>query len=152
MNKDHKFLVHVLSGPALFALTYFACINYCDAKQAGALATCMWMGIWWVLRPVDIAVTALLPILLNSFLGMVPMNGIISRYFSEIVILLLGSDLISITWESSKLDQRLALRSLCLIGASLKQQIFVWLTASTVLSIFLPNVVTVQILIPVAIA
>lgn len=112
----------------------------------------MWMGIWWVLRPVDIAVTALLPILLNSFLDMVPMNGIISRYFSEIVILLLGSDLISITWESSKLDQRLALRSLCLIGASLKQQIFVWLAASTVLSIFLPNVVTVQILIPVSIA
>lgn len=152
MYKDHKFLVQVLAGPALFALTYFTCINFCDAKQAGALATCMWMGIWWVLRPVDIAVTALLPILINSFLGMVPMNGIISRYFSEIVILLLGSDLISITWESSKLDQRLALRSLCLIGASLKQQIFVWLTASTVLSVFLPNVVTVQILIPVAIA
>lgn len=152
MYKKLNFLVQILSGPALFAATYLICINSCDAKQAAALATCMWMGIWWIIRPVDIAVTALLPILLNSFFGMVPMGGIISRYFSEIVILLLGSDLISITWESSKLDQRLALRSLCYIGSSLKQQIFVWLAASTILSIFLPNVVTVQILIPVAIA
>ena len=154
MNFDekHKFLLQIIAGPLLFVLTYYACLGMCNPKQAAALATCMWMGIWWVLRPVDIAVTALLPILINSFFGMIPMGGIISRYFSEIVILLLGSDLISITWESSKLDQRLALRSLCLIGASLKQQIFVWLAASTILSVFLPNVVTVQILIPVAIA
>ena len=68
------------------------------------------MGLWWVLRPVNIAVTSLLPIPLNAIFGMVPMEGIISKYFSEIVVLLVGSDLISLVWEKTHLDKRLAIK------------------------------------------
>lgn len=82
---------------------------------------------------------------------MVPMDGIISKYFSEIVVLLVGSDLISLVWEKTKLDKRLAIKSLCGIGTSMREQICVWMIASTLLSIFLPNVVVVMILLPVAV-
>ena len=67
-------------------------------------------------------------------------------------MLLVGSDLISLTWEKTHLDQRLAIKSLCGIGTSVKQQIFVWLFAATALSIFLPNVVVAMILVPVAVS
>ena len=77
--------------------------------------------------------------------------GIISKYFSEIVVLLVGSDLISLVWEKTKLDKRLAIKSLCGIGTSMREQICVWMIASTLLSIFLPNVVVVMILLPVAV-
>lgn len=124
----------------------------CSFKQAVAIGSIVWMGLWWILRPVNIAVTALLPIPINAVFGLVPMQGIISKYFSEIVVLLIGSNLISLVWEKYKLDRRIAVRSLLSIGTSMKQQIFAWLVASTVLSIFLPNVVVVMILLPVAVS
>lgn len=147
MNK--KFAL--AAGPLLFFFVLLILSPFLAWKQAAALATISWMGLWWVLRPVDIAVTALLPIPLNAFFGMVEMNGIISKYFSEIVVLLVGSDLISLVWEKTALDKRLAIKCLCGIGTSMRQQISVWLVAATVLSIFLPNVVVVMILVPVAV-
>ncbi|MDO4922374.1 MAG: SLC13 family permease [Phascolarctobacterium sp.] len=144
--------LNVISGPLLFAAVFAILDIFIPAKQAAAIASIFWMGLWWVLRPVNIAVTALLPIPLNAFFGMVPMDGIISKYFSEIVVLLVGSDLISLVWEKTKLDKRLAIKSLCGIGTSVREQIAVWLVASTLLSIFLPNVVVVMILLPVAVS
>lgn len=144
--------LNVISGPLLFATVFIVLDQFIPAKQAAAIASIFWMGLWWVLRPVNIAVTALLPIPLNAFFGMVPMDGIISKYFSEIVVLLVGSDLISLVWEKTRLDKRLAIKSLCGIGTSVREQIAVWLVASTVLSIFLPNVVVVMILLPVAVS
>ena len=144
--------LNTLSGPILFFVVLGVLSQLISFKQAAAIATICWMGLWWVLRPVNIAVTALLPIPINAFFGMVPMDGIISKYFSEIVVLLVGSDLISLVWEKTHLDKRLAIKSLCGIGTSMRQQITVWLVASTVLSIFLPNVVVVMILVPVAVS
>ncbi len=80
------------------------------------------------------------------------MTLVISQYFSEIVILLIGSDLICMTWSKTGLDKRLSLKALCFIGPSLNQQILVWFLVSTILSIFLPNVVVCTILMPVALS
>lgn len=96
--KKHRSL-NVLSGPLLFLFILFILAPVIEFKQAAAIATIFWMGLWWVLRPVNIAVTSLLPIPLNAIFDMVPMDGIISKYFSEIVVLLVGSDLISLVWE-----------------------------------------------------
>lgn len=149
---DSESWLGMLIGPVAFLAFLLLLWPLCGYKQAAAMGIAFWMGIWWVMRPVNIAVTALLPIPLNACLNLVPMNGIISNYFSEIVILLLGSDLICMTWEATGLDKRMAIRTLCCVGSSVKQQIFVWLVASTVLSAVLPNVVVVAIMVPVAIA
>ena len=96
--------LNTLSGPILFFVVLGVLSQLITFKQAAAIATICWMGMWWVLRPVNIAVTALLPIPINAFFGMVPMDGIISKYFSEIVVLLVGSDLISLVWEKTHLE------------------------------------------------
>lgn len=144
--------LNTLTGPLLFFVVLLILAQLIPFKQAAAIATICWMGLWWVLRPVNIAVTALLPIPINAVFGIVPMEGIISKYFSEIVVLLVGSDLISLVWEKTHLDKRMAIKFLCGIGTSMQQQITVWLLAATVLSIFLPNVVVVMILVPVAVS
>lgn len=100
--KKHRSL-NVLSGPLLFLVVLLLLAPVIEFKQAAAIATIFWMGLWWVLRPVNIAVTSLLPIPLNAIFDMVPMEGIISKYFSEIVVLLVGSDLISLVWEKHTL-------------------------------------------------
>lgn len=67
-------------------------------------------------------------------------------------MLLFGADLVCLTWATTGLDKRLAIKTLCCIGTSLRQQIAVWLLVATVLSIFLPNVVVCTILVPVAVS
>jgi sodium-dependent dicarboxylate transporter 2/3/5 len=148
LNKKYS----LLAGPLICALLTFL-LQYCFGfKSALAIGTIIWMGLWWISRPVDIAVTALLPIGINAVFNLIPANQIINQYFSEIVVLLVGSDLISITWTNTGLDKRLAIKTLCFIGTSLKQQITVWLFVSTILSIFLPNVVVAMIMVPIAVS
>ena len=144
--------VHLLAGPLAFIGIWYLLRAPFGIAQGAAIATACWMGLWWVLRPVHISVTAFLPIVINALLGLVPMGQIISQYFSEIVILLLGSDLICMTWSKTGLDKRLSLKALCFIGPSLNQQIFIWFLVSTLLSVFLPNVVVCTILMPVAVS
>lgn len=117
-----------------------------------AIATAVWMALWWIIRPVSIYVTAFVPIVVNAFFNLIPNSHVISQYFSEIAVLLLGSDLICLTWTTTGLDKRVSVKALCFIGTSMKNQIFVWFLASTVLSIFLPNVVVAAIFCPIAVA
>ena len=144
--------VHLLAGTFIFFSVWYLLSSPFGTTQAAAIATACWMALWWVLRPIHLSVTAFLPIIINASLGLVPMTLVISQYFSEIVILLIGSDLICMTWSKTGLDKRLSLKALCFIGPSLNQQILVWFLVSTILSIFLPNVVVCTILMPVALS
>ena len=151
MGQERKKSLALIFGPTAFLLVRMAAQPFGE-KAAWALGLAAWMALWWMLRPVDIAVTALLPIAVNAAFSLSPNERVISRYFSEIVVLLLGADLISLTWERTGLDRRVAVRVLCGIGASMRRQIFAWLGASAALSVFLPNVVVAAILCPIAAA
>jgi len=140
------------SGPIAFGAAILLLQPAFGIKSATAIGLTIWMALWWIFRPVSISVTALLPIIVNAVFNLIPNEQVISRYFSEIVVLLLGADLICMTWSRSGLDKRLAVKTLCFIGTSMRGQIFVWLGAATVLSIFLPNVVVAAILCPIAVA
>lgn len=147
-----KKTLHIILGPAIFGLCILLLQGLFSYKAAVAIGLTVWMGLWWILRPVDIAVTSLLPIGVNALFNLIPAGQIISQYFSEIVVLLVGSDLVSLTWTNTGLDKRLAIKSLCYIGTSMKQQIIVWMVVATVLSAILPNVVVAMILSPIAIS
>ena len=144
--------VAVLLGPLSFGLTILLLEWFFGFKAAAALGTTVWMALWWILRPVNISVTAFVPIGVNALFDLIPMQHVISQYFSEIIVLLFGADLVCLTWATTGLDKRLAIKTLCCIGTPLRQQIAVWLLVATVLSIFLPNVVVCTILVPVAAA
>lgn len=151
LNPQKRFSLAL--GPLLFVIVILVIPNgLFDFKSRVAIATIFWMACWWISMPVSVGVTALLPILINAVFGLVPMTSIISKYASEIVILLLGADLITLAWEETGLDRRCAMKALCLIGTSLKQQVIVWFTMSAVLSVFLANSVVCAILVPIAVS
>lgn len=151
-SSKFRYRWEILSGPLLFFLSLFLLRESWGSAPAAAVGLTFWMAAWWVLRPVPIAVTAFLPIAVNSFFSLIPMDRVVSEYFSDIVIFLLGSDLICLTWTTTGLDRRISIKALGHIGPSMKQQITVWLVASAVLSIFLPNVVVAAIFCPIAAA
>jgi len=145
--------LHLFIGPALFLLVQLLLPTSCFEREARiALALVCWMAYWWITMPIATAVTGLLPVAVNALFGLVPMDNILVKYFSETIIILLGADLLTVSWGKTGLDKRISLRALCLIGPSLGQQILVWFLSSAVLSILLPNVVVVAIMSPIAIS
>jgi sodium-dependent dicarboxylate transporter 2/3/5 len=147
-----KRLIYTIIGPALYALIVLSLKGSIGTLPAEGLGVAAWMIFWWVTRPVDITVTALLPGVVNALFSIIPMDKVISQYSSASIILIFGSLLLTVPWAQSGLDRRIALKVLSLIGPSMKSQIAVWLVTSIVFSTVLPNVVVVAIFTPIAVA
>ena len=148
-----KFYIYLLLGPLFFiGILYGLPQDSFSFAARGSIGTMAWMTTWWILRPVNIAISAMLPIVTTSLLGFMPVTSVLENYASPIVILLLGANIITVSWSASGLDKRLSLRALCLIGPSMRHQIITWFVISTVMTIVLPNVVVAAVLVPIAIA
>ena len=149
-----KRLTHLIIGPVLYALIWLLGTeaNLLDATAAKGLGVAVWMIYWWVTRPVNITVTALLPGIVNALFNIVPMENVISQYASSSIVLIFGSCLLTAPWAKIGLDKRISLKALSLIGPSMKSQIAVWLLAAAVLSNMMPNVVVVAIFTPIAVS
>lgn len=140
-------------GPMLWLLAIWVIPDAYFAFEArSAIGTILWMAAWWITLPVATGVTAFLPIVVNAFTNMMPMDDVLANYGSETVMLLLGADLISVSWEMTGFDKRVSRKALCLIGPSLTQQIISWFMIAAVLSMFLPNVVVCAMLIPISLS
>ena len=147
-----KRLIYLILGPVLMIATSVLLADVLTAPGAQAVGTSLWMIFWWIVRPVNITVTAIIPIVANAFFGMVPMTNILSQYAAESIILIIGSGLLTLPWEKIGLDRRIALKALSLIGPSMKSQVVVWLLAATILSNLMPNVAVCAMLTPIAVA
>ena len=147
-------LIHLLVGPTLFLLCYFALpasVFQTDVSRA-AIGTVLWMAYWWVTRPVDYAVTAFLPMAVNALLPMTAMVPVIANYASETVLLLFGASIITVSWEETGLDKRIAAVFLRVIGDNVRSQLIFWFMLSVLLSAVLPNSVVCATITPIAVA
>lgn len=151
MSKTKRSVCLIL-GPVIFALSALLLQDVFTAAGAQAVGITLWMIFWWVTRPVNIIVTALLPVIANAFLNMIPMTDVISQYSCESIILVFGSGLITLPWVAIGLDRRIALKVLSLVGPSMKSQITVWFLAATLLSTMLPDLAVCVMLCPIAVS
>lgn len=144
--------LHLCAGPLLMLL----CIGFQDVfggfEASCAVGTVLWMAWWWIAAPVDLAVTALLPIVLNALLQMGDMKEVISCYASETILLLLGASILTASWEELGLDRRIATRILSMIGSNLRVQVASWFLFAALLSSVLPNAVVCTALTPIAVS
>lgn len=144
--------LYIAAGPMILIITTLLLESTLTLSGAQAVGTLLWCIFWWATRLLNIAVVALVPVIVNAFLNIVPSSTLISQYSSESIILIFGSGLLSLPWAKVGLDQRLALRTLSLIGPSMKSQIVVWILASVLLSIAMPNVAVCALLVPIAVS
>lgn len=151
MNTKKRF-IYILLGPVIFALSALLLKDALTLRGAQAVGTAFWLIFWWITRPVHITVTGIMPVVVNAIFNIVPMASVTAQYASDSIILIFGSTLICLPWAACGLDRRVALKALSLIGPSMKSQITVWLLASIVLSMALPNVMVCALFTPIAVA
>lgn len=144
----------IIAGPVLLILCILLLPQavFPAFGSRAAIGTVVFMAFWWVTAPVDYAITGFLPIVLNALLQMADMSKVIANYASETIILLLGASILTVSWELTGLDKRIAAMLLSLIGDNLRNQIIFWYLFAAVLSAFLPNAVVAATITPIAVA
>ena len=133
--------IHLIVGPLLFILCCLLLPKsiFSTLAMRSAIGTVAWISYWWVMGPVDLAVTAFLPIIINAVLPMTDMSTVIANYSSETILLLLGASILTISWAETGFDRRLAMRTLSFIGNGVRNQLIFWFLLSAIFSSILPN-------------
>jgi len=146
--------INLIIGPILFLLCIY-CIPesiFSTLAKRAAVGTVAWMAYWWVTGPVDYAVTAFLPIAVNAIIQMTKMSSVIANYASETILLLLGASILTVSWEKTGLEKRIAATFLRLIGSNIRYQLVFWFMLAMLLSAILPNAVVCATITPIAVS
>ncbi|MDO4488640.1 MAG: SLC13 family permease [Eubacteriales bacterium] len=148
---DRKTLAGLITGPLFFALCMFLIPDGLFGYEArAAIGTLCWMGAWWIMMPIPVGVTGFIPIIVNALFNVMKMDSLLAKYATDTIFLLIGADLLTISWKVTGLDKRVALRFLYLSGPSLTSQVLMWFLIATAFAMVLPNLVVCSMLTPIA--
>ena len=140
------------AGPLLFCVLALLPIVSPPYPVRCGLGLLLWMSSWWLARPVHLAVTGLLPLVVVALFGFAGMGDILPSYADELIILLVGANILTTAWSRWGLDRRVALASLAAFGSSARRQMTAWFIVSAVLATLLPRVVVAATMIPIVVA
>jgi sodium-dependent dicarboxylate transporter 2/3/5 len=121
-----------------------------EGLRTGAAAA--WMAIWWMTEAVPIPVTALLPLVLFPFLGVLPMPEAAAPYANEVIFLFMGGFFLAAGMESSGLHRRIALGIIRKVGLGPDRLVLGFMLATAALSMWISNTATAAMMLPIGIA
>jgi len=143
----------LLLGPLAFLLVLGTVdLDGTRPETTAMAALVIWVAIWWVAEPVDLAVTSLLPFLLMPLLGISSPAETASQYMDPIIFLFLGGFILAFAMEHWALHTRLALGILRFTGSSPGRILAGVMAAAFFLSMWVSNTATVLLLLPAVLA
>lgn len=151
--KLSKRLLGLVLGPLVFVLVivFFHPVGLSDTANA-ILACASWIAIWWVLEPIPIAATALLPIVIFPISGGLPLTNTTPAYGHRYIFLFIGGFILAIAIEKWKLHKRIALNIIKIVGTNVVQIILGFMVATALLSMWISNTATAVMILPVGLA
>ena len=146
--------VALLSGPALAAITWSAMTSAgLPVAMAWTAAVTIVCAVWWIFEAIPIPATSLLPMAAFPLLGILTPNEIGAAYGSPLILLMMGGFMLSTAMARSGVHRRLALKMVTLFGGhSGTQLVLGFMVASAVLSMWISNVATSLMMLPIALA
>ena len=123
-----------------------------------ALALTAIMIIWWIMEPVPIWVTALLPLAFSPLFGLAGTKAteqginIYSNYASPVVMLSIGVFLLAAVIEKWNLHKRIAYNIVYKMGDKSTMIIFGFALATGFVSMFMSNVTATAMMLPIGVA
>jgi sodium-dependent dicarboxylate transporter 2/3/5 len=116
------------------------------------VALVAWMATWWVLEPVPIAVTALLPVALLPLLGVASVNEATAPYANPLIFLFLGGFLLAEAIQRWSLHRRIALLVLRFSGHRPDHLVAGFMVATAWLSMWVSNTATAALMVPIGLS
>ncbi len=148
-----KKIIPGLAGPLLFflILQYFHPAGL--STQANAvLASTAWIAIWWIFEVTDIAITALLPIILFPLTGALDIGSTTAAYGHKYVFLYMGGFILAMSIEKWNLHRRISLNIIHILGAGISRIILGFMIATAFMSMWISNTATAVMMLPIGLA
>lgn len=141
-------------GPLAAAVVFWPLVSTgatsAIAWTAGITTLC---AVWWVFEPIPIPATSLIPLALFPLVGVLEPAQVGQAYGDKLILLLLGGLMLSSAMERSGAHRRIALSMVALFGgASARRLVFGFMAASAGLSMWISNMATALMLLPVVLA
>ncbi|CAK9857695.1 unnamed protein product [Sphagnum jensenii] len=117
------------------------------------LGVVVWMAMWWVLEPVPLCITALLPLALFPFCKIMNADAVARQYWNDTTSLMLGTFILSLGIQKYQLHKRMALRILLFFGGDKMDPRLVLLSfvvAPAFVSMWVSNAAASIMMIPMA--
>lgn len=116
------------------------------------VALTAWMAVWWVLEPVPIAVTALLPLVLLPLLEVAPIEDVAVPYANPLIFLFLGGFLLAEAIQRWGLHRRIAMLVLRVAGRRPDHLVAGFMAATAALSMWVSNTATAALMVPIGLS
>ena len=145
-------VLKILLGPLVCLVINLIDTELVSPEADKVISIAAWMVIWWITEPVSISVTALLPIILFPFLGIMPLTEVTANYGSSIIFLFFGGFILALAMEKVNLHKRIALQIILLTGTGEKGVLLGFILATSLLSMWISNTATTLVILPIALS
>ncbi len=146
--------IALFAGPIL-AATIWATMTSSGLshEMAWTAAITIVCAVWWIFEAIPIPATSLLPLAGLPLFGILTPNQVGAAYGSPLILLMLGGFMLSTALARSGVHRRLALVMVGWFGGHAGRQLVLgFMFASAVLSMWISNVATALMLLPIALA
>ena len=139
-------------GPILFFCIQVSPITFISEKADSVIAVALWMVIWWISESVNIAVTALLPLILFPLTGVMPIASVGNNYGSPIIFLFFGGFVLALALEKVNLHKRIALNIIRVTGNTPEKVILGFMIATAFMSMWISNTASTVVMLPIGVS
>jgi len=147
-----KKLAAILGPLGYFCILCFVRPDGLSSAGVAILAAVFWIAIWWVFEVTDIAVTALLPIILFPLSEGMDIKSTTAAYGHKYIFLYMGGFFLAIAIEKWNLHKRIALNIVSVVGASISKITLGFMLATAFLSMWISNTATSVMMLPIGLA
>ncbi|QEG33121.1 SLC13 family permease [Bythopirellula goksoeyrii] len=131
-------------------LLYWQGLPSAAAWTAGITAL---TALWWVLEPIPIPATSLIPLAMFPLVGVLTADEVGAAYGNPMILLLTGGFMLSSAMERSGTHRRIALGMVSILGGTNGRRLVLgFMLASAFLSMWISNAATTLMLLPIVVA